>query len=63
MRFKTALTMCLTMSSFLAVAGNTPVPGVGAAAPELELRSTDGSTRSLAAATGSTVVVFYRGLW
>jgi len=63
MRFKTALVMCLTMSPFLAVAGDAPVLGEGAAAPGLELPSTDGSMRSLAAATGPTVLVFYRGLW
>ena len=63
MRFKTALTMGLTMSSFLVVAAETPALEVGRAAFELELRSIDGSTRSLEAATGPTVLVFFRGLW
>jgi len=40
-----------------------PVPKVGSAAPALNLPAADGGHRSLAAANGPTVVIFYRGLW
>lgn len=36
---------------------------VGAGAPPLELAAADGTSRSLAAANGPIVLIFYRGLW
>jgi hypothetical protein len=63
MRLQAALALCLTVSSFSAIAAEAPVVEVGSAAPELKLPAADGSSRSLAAADGKTVLVFYRGLW
>ena len=63
MRIQAALTICLTMSSLLAIATEAPAVGVGHAAPGLKLPAADGTSRSLAAADGTTVLVFYRGLW
>ena len=63
MRLQAALAICLTMSSFSAIAAEAPAVEVGHAAPELELPAADGTSRSLAAADGTTVLVFYRGLW
>jgi peroxiredoxin len=51
------------MSSFSAIAAEAPAVEVGHAAPEIELPAADGTSRSLAAADGTTVLVFYRGLW
>ena len=42
-------------------AGSTP--GVGDAAPPLELAASDGDTYSLPRAEGPSVLIFYRGLW
>jgi peroxiredoxin len=39
------------------------MPEAGGEAPPLELAASDGRTYSLAKATGTTVLVFYRGLW
>ena len=63
MRFQAALTICLTLTPFIGIAAESPVVEVGQAAPELKLPAADGSSRSLAAADGTTVLVFYRGLW
>jgi 3-deoxy-D-arabino-heptulosonate 7-phosphate (DAHP) synthase class II len=63
MRIQAALTICLTMSTFSAIAAEAPVVEVGRAAPDLELPAADGTSRSLAAADGITVLVFFRGLW
>jgi hypothetical protein len=64
MRVQAALmTICLTMSSFSVIAAEAPAVEVGCAAPELKLPAADGTSRSLAAADGATVLVFYRGLW
>lgn len=63
MRFQAALTICLTLTPFSGIAGESPVLEVGQAAPELKLPAADGSSRSLAAADGTTVLVFYRGVW
>ena len=63
MRFQAALIICLTLTSFSAVAAEAPVVEVGQTAPELKLPAADGTLRSLAAADGTTVLVFYRGLW
>jgi peroxiredoxin len=51
------------MSSISAIAAEAPVVEVGHAAPELKLPAADGTSRSLAAADGTTVLIFYRGLW
>ncbi len=63
MRLQAALTLCLNVSSFSAIAAEVPVVEVGRTAPELKLPAADGTSRSLAAADGATVLVFYRGLW
>ncbi len=63
MRIQATLTFLLTMSSLPAIAADAPVVEVGRAAPELKLPAADGTSRSLAAAEGTTVLVFYRGLW
>jgi hypothetical protein len=63
MRLRNVLAVCLTMSSFSAIAAEAPVVEVGSAAPELKLPAADGTSRSLAASEGTTVLVFYRGLW
>ncbi|MDX2437543.1 MAG: hypothetical protein QNL88_10900 [Acidobacteriota bacterium] len=55
--FAAAMTVALT------AAAGPPVPDVGSAAPALELTAADGSSRSLAAAGGPRVLIFYRGLW
>lgn len=43
------------------VAGS--IPEVGNSALPLELKSSDGQTYSLAKAEGTTLLIFYRGLW
>jgi hypothetical protein len=63
MRIPAALTLFLAMSSISAIAAEAPVVEVGHAAPELKLPAADGTSRSLAAADGTTVLIFYRGLW
>jgi hypothetical protein len=63
MRIQSALTLCLAMASFASVAAETPAVEVGTSAPELKLAAADGTSRSLAAADETTVLVFYRGLW
>ncbi len=63
MRIQAALTFLLTMSSLPVIAADAPVVEVGRAAPELKLPAADGTSRSLAAAEETTVLVFYRGLW
>ena len=64
MRAQAALmTICLTLTSVSLIAAEAPAVEVGGAAPELKLPAADGSSRSLAAADGATVLVFYRGLW
>ena len=64
MRVQVALiTICLTLTSVSLIAAEAPAVEVGGAAPELKLPAADGSSRSLAAADGATVLVFYRGLW
>jgi len=63
MRIQAALTICLTLTSFSAIAAEAPVLEVGHAAPELKLPAADGTSHSLAAADTTTVLVFYRGLW
>ena len=63
MRLKATLTACLTVSSLIAIAAGPPGVEVGSAAPELKLPAADGTSRSLAAADGTTVLIFYRGLW
>lgn len=63
MRIQAALTLFLAMSSISAIAAEAPVVEVGHAAPELKLPAADGTSRSLAAADGTTVLIFYRGLW
>ena len=63
MRLQAALTLCLTVSSFSVIAAVPPVVEVGDAAPGLKLPAADGTSRSLEAADGTTVLVFYRGLW
>jgi len=57
------ITICLTLTSVSLIAAEAPAVEVGGAAPELKLPAADGSSRSLAAADGATVLVFYRGLW
>ena len=63
MRIQAALTICLTLTSVSVFAAEAPVVEVGGAAPELKLPAADGTSRSLAAADGATVLVFCRGLW
>jgi hypothetical protein len=64
MRVQAALmTICLTLTSVSLIAAEAPAVEVGGAAPELKLPAADGTSRSLAAADGATVLVFYRGLW
>jgi hypothetical protein len=63
MRIQAALFICLTLTSFSAIAAEAPAVEVGHVAPELKLPAADGTSRSLAAADGATVLVFYRGLW
>jgi len=64
MRVQAALmTICLTLTSVSLIAAEAPAVEVGGAAPELKLAAADGTSRSLAAADGATVLVFYRGLW
>lgn len=63
MRLHVALTICLTLTPLIGIAAEPSVVQVGQAAPELKLSAADGTSRSLAAADGTTVLVFYRGLW
>jgi hypothetical protein len=63
MRFQAVLTICMTLTSFSAIASDVPVPEVGSAAPRLKLPAADGTSRSLEAADETMVLVFYRGLW
>ena len=63
MRLRTALTFCLMVSTFSVIAAVAPVVEFGHAAPELKLPAADGTSRSLAAADNTTVLVFFRGLW
>ena len=63
MRLQAALTICLTLPTLSVMAAETPLVEVGHAAPDLKLPAADGTSRSLAAADGATVLVFYRGLW
>ena len=64
MRVEAALmTICLTLTSVSLIAAEAPAVEVGGAAPELKLPAADGTSRSLEAADGTTVLVFYRGLW
>jgi len=63
MRLQSVLALCLTLSSSSAITAETPVVEVGHAAPELKLPAADGTSRSLAATDGITVLVFFRGLW
>ena len=63
MRNQAAIAIGLAMSSFVALAADAPILLVGSQAPELKLAAADGSSRSLAAADNSTLLIFYRGLW
>ena len=63
MRLQTALAYSFAMISISAFAGDTEVLEIGQPAPELKLSAADGSSRSLAAADQTTVLIFYRGLW
>jgi len=63
MRIQSAIAISLTMFSFSVLAADLPGLEVGGPAPELKLPAADATSRSLAAADGTTVLVFYRGLW
>lgn len=63
MRSKTALAILLTLLPLTASAADGLDLEVGRAAPELRLPATDGVMHSLADADGTTVLIFYRGLW
>ena len=63
MRNRAALALSLAIISSSALAGDSKVLAIGKPAPELELSAADGTSRSLAAADSSTVLIFYRGLW
>lgn len=63
MRIQAAMTLCLTLTSLSAIAADDQAVEIGRAAPELKLAAADGTSRSLAAAGGTTVLIFYRGLW
>ena len=63
MRSKTAVAIFLTVSSLPLLAAEGPALGVGSAAPALQLPAAGGGTKSLAAADGTTVLIFFRGLW
>ena len=64
MRTQAALmTICLTLIPVSGIAAEASAVEVGGTAPELKLPAADGTSRSLAAAGGATVLVFYRGLW
>ena len=55
------MSMLVAASAPWLVAGS--IPEVGNTAPPLELKASDGQSYSLAKAEGTTVLIFYRGLW
>jgi hypothetical protein len=63
MRVRSVLAFGLVMFLIPAFADGSTDLEVGMAAPEVKLSAADGTSRSLEAANGSTVLIFYRGLW
>lgn len=63
MRYTIVLALTLSLVTMSAVGFDHVVVEVGSPAPDLELSAADGSSRSLAAADQTMVLIFYRGLW
>ena len=51
------------LASVAISAAGSSLPEVGSAAPPLDLKASDGTSHSLAAIDGPTVLIFFRGLW